>query len=85
MTKKLRTYEPIWIAVKNNPNREASLAADPALHARIIKAVIKEKYMDKGWGLIMLELGKKYKLHYTKRGKVLTFRLEDVTPIIYKL
>jgi len=81
----MRTYEPIWNALKTPLDYTASIAADPALHARIIKAVIKEKYMDKGWALLQLEDGKKYKLEYSSEGKLLNFYLVDATPLIYLL
>ena len=82
---KLRTYQPIWNALKDPNKLRVSIAADPALHPRLVKSVIKEKYMDKGWALLMLEAGKKYKLAYVSSNKILTFTLLDVTPIIYKL
>tara|TARA_R110000744_G_scaffold222789_5_gene341623 strand:- start:1 stop:252 length:252 start_codon:yes stop_codon:yes gene_type:complete len=83
----MRKYQPIWDRIKNIPEHTASIAADPALHARITKAVIKEKDMDKGWAYLQLEqeVSKKYKLECSSEGKVLTFTLVDCTPIIYRL
>ena len=37
----MRKYQPIWLKLKRTGS--ASIAAHPLLHARIIKAVVKEK------------------------------------------
>jgi len=71
----LRKYEPIWIEVKSSG--KAALTADPRLHARIKKAVIKEKDNDLGFKLTASEEGKKYKLTVVSTGQVLTFNLDD--------
>jgi len=81
----MRKYQPIWNALNKPPSYTATLAADPALHARIIKAVIKEKDMDKGWALLMLEDKKKFKLAYASQGKILSFTLIESTPVLYTL
>ncbi len=75
----MRKYEPIWEQIKQDLT--ASLVVDPALHARIIKAVIKEKDMDVGFKQLQLEKGKKDKLRIEDRGKLITFYLDDVSPI----
>lgn len=40
----MRKYQPIWIQLKKSGS--CKLSAHPALHARIRKAVTKEKWMD---------------------------------------
>jgi len=70
-----RKYEPIWTELK--VSGKAALTADPRLHARIKKAVIKEKDNDLGFKLSASEDRKKYKLTVISTGKVLTFRLDD--------
>lgn len=42
----MRMYEPAWIQLKSNPDLPLLIAAAPALHPRIYKAIIKEKWMD---------------------------------------
>jgi hypothetical protein len=44
MANRLRQYQPIWLALKKH--KTISVYSPPHLHARLIKAVIKEKYMD---------------------------------------
>lgn len=53
-----RKYERIWLALKALSSKPASelakgvsIKAHPSDHARIIKAVKKEKYNDAGWKL----------------------------------
>lgn len=70
----MRKYEPIWIKLKAEGT--ASLAAQPSLHARIIKAVRKEKDEDIGWKLLNLEQDAKYTLFEKIEGKLVTFYLE---------
>jgi len=75
----MRKYQPIWEQIKKD--KKASLAADPRLHTRIIKAVRKEKTKDAGWRLLQLEDGFKYKLLDKVDGKLVTFILIDISPI----
>ncbi len=75
----MRRYQPIWEQIKTE--HTASLVVDPKLHARIIKAVIKEKDKDTGWKLLTSEIGKKYKLQIEATGKLIIFTLEDISPI----
>ncbi len=75
----MREYEPIWQKLKSLPPHEAktkgvSITANRRLHPRIIKAVIKEKWMD-----IPYKLQKdpqKVIMYSTSKGSVLTFYLE---------
>jgi hypothetical protein len=43
----MRQYEPVWNELKKK--KVARITAHRALHPRIIKAVIKEKWMDVGY------------------------------------
>lgn len=60
MTKKLRTYEPIWIKLK--ATGKARVAALPEMHRRIYKAVHKEKDLDVAYKLQQELEGKKMEL-----------------------
>lgn len=77
-----RLYEPIWIKLK--AEGIASLTANRRLHARIIKAVIKEKWLDTGYKLQIYPW--RSKLTYSTQHAVITFYLtktlnmEAVTP-----
>lgn len=75
----MRKYQSIWEQIKKTST--ASLAADLPAHARIIKAVRKEKHKDVGWKLLLLEQGTKYELHEKIEGKIITFYLVDVSPV----
>lgn len=75
----MRKYQPIWEQIKLHST--VSLAAETKAHARIVKAVRKEKDIDVGWKLLLLEQGIKYQLHDKIEGKVITFYLVDVSPV----
>ena len=68
-----RVYYPIWDAIKKNYT--AKLSADPAMHRRIIKAVIKEKDKDISFKQTSRRLGLKHKLDYSISDDVITFTL----------
>lgn len=69
----MRQYEPIWIKIKTK--YKVSLRAEPALHARIIQAVRKEKAIDLGWRLMLAEAKERYELKEEVTGKIITFEL----------
>ena len=75
----MRQYEPIWNALKKN--HKASLTAPIELHRRIIQAVRKEKVSDLAWKFINSENNKKYELKEDITGRLITFRLVDISPI----
>lgn len=77
----MRQYQRIWERIKTSPTLRTSLVADPALHARIIKAVKKEKGKDAGWRLLLSEQGIRYKLYPVIKGEVITFTLLDDSPV----
>ena len=76
----MRKHQPIWEQLK--AKKTVALAAEPKLHKRIIKAVIKEKHRDLGWSYVQLEEGKKWKLESEAQGKLVTFKLVDVSHLI---
>ena len=69
----MRKYQPIWEQLKLYGT--TSLSANPAMHKRIIKAVMKEKLKDLGWKILCAESGNIYKLAYKSEGKLVTFNL----------
>lgn len=75
----MRKYQRIWGAIKNKSPQRISVAAELPVHARIIKAVIKEKSQDLGWKQLMLEQGEKYSLVYEIYGKCIVFYLQDMS------
>lgn len=75
----MRKYEPIWIDLKKK--KFVRIAAHPALHRRIIKAVIKEKDMDIGFKFELSEVRQKAKLGYRKVHSEIQFFLQVVKKI----
>lgn len=45
--KRLRMYEPVWLILKKH--KVCTITAPAANHKRVIKAVIKEKWLDTDW------------------------------------
>lgn len=80
----MRMYQPAWFRLRDNPNKPLVIAAAPHLHARIYKAIIKEKYMDTVWHLQVAE--KKYTSTLAKvsNKNTLTITLH-ITPTIAAL
>lgn len=81
----IRTYAPIWNQLKALPADVArakgvSVTANRKLHPRIIKAVIKEKWMDLPYK-IKLDPGHA-RMYHTSRGSILTFYLVQYQPAI---
>lgn len=60
----MREYQPIWNRIKTT--NSASIVASPELHRRIIKAVIKEKYMDTAYKKELADKSLKSELVITK-------------------
>lgn len=74
----MRQYQPIWIKLKSMPLKDAelkgvSITANRLLHTRIIKAVVKEKWLDLGYK-IQTDPRKTILTHEIKHS-VLTFKL----------
>lgn len=79
--RKLRQYEPIWLSLKKH--KTVSIRTNQTLHKRLIKAVVKEKWMDdkfkskEGWRMMWLT--------YSVSGDVVTFNLNyKLTEILPK-
>ena len=70
----MRKYEPIWLQLKEH--RQASVIVAPAMQARVIKAVIKEKDMDVAYKYLTAERHEAYKLCYTKKDNLVQFTLK---------
>lgn len=68
----MRTYEPVWSRLKRD--KVVSITANRLLHARIIKAVTKEKWLDLGF---KMEIAPRIaKLTSTVQGSIITFKLD---------
>jgi hypothetical protein len=72
----MRTYEPAWHKLKSD--LELRIAAEPSVHARIVKAVIKEKNMDVIYKIQLDEECKRAILTWNKQHKMLIFKLRFV-------
>jgi hypothetical protein len=69
----MRKYYPIWSKLKQSKDGTASIVAHPLLHARIIKAVTKEKWMDTSFKLQVLPYY--FAMTYEVKGNMITFKL----------
>ena len=73
-----RAYEPIWELLKQQDI--ARLNVLPRLVPRVKKAVIKEKYIDAGFKLLLDHQGTEFyflEFEYDKESQVLTIRLKQ--------
>lgn len=68
-----RQYEPAWLALKEKGS--VRLAVPRALHKRVVKAILKEKYMDIGYRLLMLEKKIRLRIEYTCEHNMITLKL----------
>lgn len=68
----MRMYMPIWLALKEH--KIVTVTVPARLHARIIKAVIKEKWLDRAFN--EREGWRKLWLHYHISGNEITFSLK---------
>lgn len=66
-------YLPIWLELKEKG--KCKLAAPPALHPRIIKAVKKRRNKDIAFSYAIAEDHKKAKLHFESKGSFLYITL----------
>lgn len=71
----MRMYQSAWNRLKNNPNEPLVISAHGKLHARIYKAIVKEKYMDTVYHLILEDEGKTSKLSKVSQGNALVITL----------
>lgn len=70
-----RKYGGIWTILKRD--YICSIAAHPSLHARFIKAVIKEKDRDVGFKILKASYSLEVKLQCLVEGSKITFRLQE--------
>lgn len=70
----MRQYEQLWTDLKVNGT--ARIVAHKAFHARIIKAIWKEKHMDLAFKQECLETGKRFRNNTTITGSVIEFTME---------
>jgi hypothetical protein len=70
----MRQYQPIWIALKSKGNLKVAIPKQ--LHRRVIKAVMKERYMDDGFKLELLENEQRCWIQYAAKGEVVEFTLK---------
>lgn len=71
----MRMYQSAWNRLKNNPNEPLVISAHGKLHARIYKAIIKEKHMDNVYHLLLCEDGKTSRLSRVSDGNALKITL----------
>lgn len=69
----MRTYQPIWESLK--VNHTVTIQANPSAHARIIKAVAKEKDKDLGFKVLVSESFQRSVLKAKINGNQVTFEL----------
>ena len=68
-----RKYQDIWEALKATGT--CSIAAPRPLHARILKAVVKEKYNDLGYKVLLAETSQKATVTHVRNGSTIRFIL----------
>lgn len=72
----MRKYEAAWIQLRDRPNEPLKIAAHPAMHQRIFKAVVKEKDSDLVFKFLMKEDGKFSKLTRKSNGGQLVITIK---------
>ena len=77
MTTATRKYTRIWKELKTKGT--VRIAAPKPFHKRIVRAVIKEKYMDLEYHLIMSESHKRTTLRYKITQSAVQFYLVEST------
>lgn len=77
----MRLYQPAWNQLKSYPNTALVISAVPALHARIYKAVIKEKYKDTLFHTEMDFQGYSTKLSKISKGNALSITLHIIPSV----
>lgn len=76
----MRQYESAWIQLKKTGTLR--IAANRALHRRIIKAIIKEKDIDLGFKLECADRFIKAQIRYVRSTSVITFNLKKFNTIM---
>lgn len=70
-----RLYYPAWHQLKTNPTEPLKIAAPKRSHARIIKAITKEKWLDVTYKLQLSQEGKYAILRSKCDHNMITFTL----------
>lgn len=70
-----RMYQPAWENLKVSKTKSIEIVAHPKLHARIYKAVIKEKDMDILYKLELADDCKKATLSHKSKGNILSISI----------
>lgn len=70
---KLREYQPIWEAIKSQGKTRLSVPIP--FQPRVRKAVLKEKYNDLGYKVLLAERHKIARLEIETRGAMMIFTL----------
>jgi hypothetical protein len=70
-----RMYQPSWEALKASKTKSIQIVAHSRLHARIYKAVIKEKDMDTVFKLELADDCKRATLSHTSKDNILTISI----------
>jgi hypothetical protein len=70
----VRKYQKIWIELKTK--NKLHVLHPEHLHARLIKAVLKERTMDTGFRYELSEANRCAKVFATSDGNIITFRLK---------
>jgi hypothetical protein len=71
----MRKYQSIWLQLKSSPKKTQVVLHPAHLHARLIKAVLKERTMDTGFRYELAEADSHAKVLTSSEGNLITFRL----------
>ncbi len=70
----MRKYQPAWLKLKQKGS--LSILTPKHLHARVIKAILKERTMDTGFRYELSEANKCAKVFAKSDGNIITFKLK---------
>lgn len=70
----MRKYTPIWLQLKQK--KRVTVVHPAHLHARLIKAVMKERTMDTGFRYELAEANRNAKVLSKSEGNMIVFRLK---------
>ena len=74
----MRLYQPAWNKLKSKPDEPLIIAANPRLHRRIYKAIIKEKNIDTVFHLLLSEQNLTSKLSRVSDNNTLIISLHII-------
>lgn len=77
----MRLYQSAWNKLKSDPTKPLVISAGPHLHARIYKAIIKEKNIDTVFHLETAESQRTSKLSKRSDGNALVITLTFVPTV----